>query len=167
MDDLSLFASLFYWTRAVVWGPPLLLLVAATGFYLTWTLKGIQVRGLWPAVRSLFEESSGGHGELSHFQALMTALASAIGTGSIAGVATALALGGAGALFWMWFVAIIGMATSYAESLLSIKYRRVESNGRILGGPMYFLRDGLSAPKLATLFALFACLASFGIDSSV
>jgi alanine or glycine:cation symporter, AGCS family len=106
-------------------------------------------------------------GDISHFQALMTALAATVGTGNIAGVATAIATGGPGALFWMWVTGIVGMATKYAEAVLAVKYRQRDARGRMCGGPMYYLRDGLGLPRLGTLFAIFTAIAGFGIGNMV
>lgn len=158
----------------IVWGPwvliPLLLL---TGFYLTIRLRGLQFTQLW---RSLYlalvvRKEEGAEGDISHFQALMTALAATVGTGNIVGVATAIALGGPGALFWMWMTGLVGMATKYSEALLSVKYRVLDPSGEQAGGPMYYLRDGIRwkplGATLAVLFALFASVAAFGIGNMV
>ena len=107
------------------------------------------------------------HGEITHFQALSTALSATIGTGNIAGVATALVSGGPGAVFWMWVTAFIGMCTKFTSCLLAQKYRSIDSDGEVTGGPMYFLRDGLQKPALGFAFALFAFIASFGIGNMV
>ncbi|HEX7708107.1 MAG TPA: sodium:alanine symporter family protein [Thermoanaerobaculia bacterium] len=157
-----------------VWGPwvliPLLLL---TGFYLTIVLGGIQFRelgrSLWLAL--IVRHEKGAEGDISHYQALMTALAATVGTGNIVGVATAIALGGPGALFWMWMTGLVGMATKYSEALLSVKYRITDLAGEQSGGPMYYLRDGIKwkplGSTLAFLFALFASVAAFGIGNMV
>lgn len=153
--------------RQLVWGPPLLLLLAFTGLWFTFHLRGIQFRRFPLALRCLFVRSEGESGEMSHFQALMTAMAGAIGTGSIAGVATAITIGGYGSLFWMWLIALLGMATSYAECLLSVKYRTRTASGHVQGGPMYVIERGLGWKKMAICFAIFAALAGFGIGSTV
>lgn len=160
-----------YQLQSFVWSPPLLILLAGTGLFLTWRLRGIQFRYFWVAVRSLVFSSSDSadkaEGEVTPFQALMTAMASAIGTGSIAGISTALCIGGCGALFWLWVTGILGMATSYAEAVLALAYRQRDDQGRVSGGPMHALRHGLSSRVLAALFALFGALAGFGIGSTV
>ncbi|HUP48054.1 MAG TPA: sodium:alanine symporter family protein [Thermoanaerobaculia bacterium] len=157
-----------------VWGPYLLIpLLLLTGLYLTIVLRFLQFRelgrSLWLALVVRHEE--GAEGDISHFQALMTALAATVGTGNIAGVATAIALGGPGALFWMWMTGLVGMATKYSEALLSVKYRTVDPSGEQAGGPMYYLRDGIRWKPLGTtlafLFALFAAVAAFGIGNMV
>lgn len=122
--------------QTVVWGPPTLLLLLATGLYFTIRLKGLQITKLGLAIKYIFQKEEG-EGDVSAFASLCTALAATIGTGSIVGVATALRAGGPGALFWMWVSAFLGMATKYAEGLLAVKYRSVDENGQICGGPMY------------------------------
>jgi AGCS family alanine or glycine:cation symporter len=169
--------ALHQWLSAassVIWGPWVLIpLLLITGFYLTIVLRGLQFRelgrSLWLAL--IVRREEGAEGDISHFQALMTALAATVGTGNIVGVATAIALGGPGAMFWMWMTGLVGMATKYSEALLSVKYRVVDPSGEQSGGPMYYLRDGIS-PKplgavLAFLFALFASIAAFGIGNMV
>ncbi|HEX5520675.1 MAG TPA: sodium:alanine symporter family protein [Longimicrobiaceae bacterium] len=155
-----------------VWGPPLLILLIGTGFYLTFLLRGIQFRelghSLWLALVQRSEE--GAEGDISHFQALMTALAATVGTGNIAGVATAIAVGGPGALFWMWISGLVGMATKYAEAVLGVRYRVTDSRGEMSGGPMYYLSRGVGGGfgrLLGFLFALFAAIAAFGIGNMV
>ncbi len=155
---------------SLVWGPPLLILLVGTGLYLTIRLGFIQVRYLPLALRYVFgckkDADSKGEGDVSSFAALCTALSATIGTGNIVGVATAIKLGGPGALFWMWLAAVLGMATKYAECLLAVKYREVDSNGQILGGPMYYIEKGVGSKWLAKLFALFAVgVACFGIGT--
>jgi len=152
-----------------VWGPPLIILLVGTGIYLTILLRGIQFRGLWRGMSLAFIKKRGrsAPGDISHFQALMTALAATVGVGNIAGVATAIALGGPGALFWMWITALFGMATKYAEAVLGIVYRRKDARGEMCGGPMYYLRDGLGMPRLGAAFAVCTVLASFGIGNMV
>jgi alanine or glycine:cation symporter, AGCS family len=157
-----------------VWGPWLLVpLLLFTGLYLTVILRGLQFRelgrSLWLAL--VVRTEKGAEGDISHFQALMTALAATVGTGNIVGVATAIALGGPGALFWMWMTGLVGMATKYSEALLSVKYRITDPSGEQAGGPMYYLRDGIRwkplGAVLAFLFALFASVAAFGIGNMV
>ncbi|ANO32926.1 sodium:alanine symporter [Vibrio breoganii] len=151
-----------------VWGPPLLILLVGTGVYFTFSLGLIQLRHLPTALKMVFTKSgdSKSKGDVSAFAALCTALSATIGTGNIVGVATAIKLGGPGALFWMWLAALFGMATKYAECLLAVKYRTTDDKGGMLGGPMYYLRDGVKSPLLATLFAVFALgVALFGIGT--
>ncbi|HEX2188536.1 MAG TPA: sodium:alanine symporter family protein [Longimicrobiaceae bacterium] len=155
-----------------VWGWPLLVLLVGTGLYLTILLRGLQFRelghSLWLALVRRKEE--GAEGDISHFQALMTALAATVGTGNIAGVAAAIALGGPGALFWMWITGLVGMATKYSEAVLAVRYRVVDARGQMAGGPMYYLSRGLPGPlgrALGWLFALFAAVAAFGIGNMV
>ncbi len=149
-----------------VWGPPLLILLVGTGIYLTIRLGILQVFKLPLAIRYLFEKEEGGEGDVSSFAALCTALAATIGTGNIVGVATAIKAGGPGALFWMWIAAFFGMATKYAEGLLAVKYRVVDDNGQMSGGPMYYIERGLGYKWLAKAFALFGIgVALFGIST--
>lgn len=154
-----------------VWGPPLLVLLVGTGIYLTVRLHFLQFTLLPEALRLAFHGKGGADedvpGDISHFQALMTALAATIGTGNIAGVATAVVLGGPGAVFWMWMTALVGMATKYAEGLLAIIYRVKDKKGNYAGGPMYYLEHGLNMKWLAMFFAFFGMVASFGIGNSV
>ncbi|MGD2079917.1 MAG: amino acid carrier protein, partial [Nitrospirota bacterium] len=151
------------------WGIPSIVLLVGTGLYLTLRLGFIQVRGF----RHSFELISGRYdragdpGEVTHFQALSAALSATIGTGNIAGVATAIAFGGPGAVFWMWVTALVGMATKYASCSLALKYRVIHENGVVSGGPMYTLRRGLNMPALGSAFAVFALIASFGIGNMV
>ena len=146
-----------------VWGPPLLILLAGTGLYLTLRLGFIQITQLPRALRYLFKRDSGlqQKGDVSSFAALCTALAATIGTGNIVGVATAVQAGGPGAIFWMWLVALLGMATKYAECLLAVKYRVRDKNGFMAGGPMYYIERGLGLGWLAKLFAIFGVLVAF------
>lgn len=153
-----------------VWGPYMLVFLVGTGVYLTLRLAFIQVRLLPYALKQAFgkHESGDDHeGDISHFGALMTALSATIGTGNIAGVATAVMLGGPGAIFWMWMSAFFGMATKYAEGILAVKYRVTNSKGEMSGGPMYYLERGCNLKWLAIAFAVFGTIASFGIGSSV
>lgn len=151
-----------------VWGPPLLMLLVGTGIWLTVRLSVLQVVRLPRALTLIFTSKNDGSGDVNSFQSLMTALAATVGTGNIVGVATALKAGGPGALFWMWLAAFFGMATKYAEGLLAVKYRSVDKNGNIAGGPMYYIEKGLGEKyrPLAVLFALFGVLcAYFGIGT--
>ncbi len=145
-----------------VWGPPLLILLSGTGLYLTLRLGFLQIRYLPRALRYLFQrDANKGKGDVSSFAALCTALAATIGTGNIVGVATAVQAGGPGAIFWMWLVALLGMATKYAECLLAVKYRVRDRNGFMAGGPMYYIERGLGLKWLARLFAVFGVLVAF------
>lgn len=144
-----------------IWGAPLLILLSGTGLYLTLHLGFIQIRYLPRALGYLFKKDKGGKGDVSSFAALCTALAATIGTGNIVGVATAVQAGGPGAIFWMWLVALLGMATKYAECLLAVKYRVRDKNGFMAGGPMYYIERGLGIKWLAKLFALFGVMVAF------
>jgi alanine or glycine:cation symporter, AGCS family len=152
------------------WGPPMLILLVGTGFYLTLVLRGLQFRklfySLWLALVKRKEDSDQ-PGDITHFQALMTALSATVGTGNIAGVATALAAGGPGALFWMWITGLVGMATKYSEAVLAVKYRITDKTGTMSGGPMYYISRGLGWKWLGFLFAVFASVAAFGIGNMV
>ncbi|MFA0016011.1 alanine/glycine:cation symporter family protein, partial [Vibrio lentus] len=149
-----------------VWGPPLLILLVGTGVYFTFRLGLLQFRHLPTALKMVFTKDKSGTGDVSSFAALCTALSATIGTGNIVGVATAIKIGGPGALFWMWLAAVFGMATKYAECLLAVKYRRTDSNGEMVGGPMYYLQYGVGSRVLAVMFAVFALgVACFGIGT--
>ena len=151
----------------LVWGAPLLVLLVGTGIYLTLRLGLLQIRYLPKAFRLIFTEDEG-HGDISSFGALATALAATVGTGNIVGVATAIQTGGPGALFWMWMAAFFGMATKYAEGLLAIRYRTKDDNGHISGGPMYYILHGMGEKwrPLAIFFAVAGVLvALFGIGT--
>ena len=152
-----------------VWGLPVLFLLVGTGVFLTLRTGGLQIRKLPYALKLVFsnKKDDNAEGDISHFQALMTALAATVGTGNIVGVATAVVLGGPGALVWMWLSALFGMATKYSEALLAVKYRIVDEKGQMAGGPMYYLEKGLKQKGLGVLFALFAVFASFGIGCGV
>lgn len=154
--------------RDAVWGVPLLLLLSGTGIYLTYLLKGMQFRYLGYAIRQVFaKQREDSDGDISHFEALMTSLAGAIGTGTIVGIATALTIGGLGALFWMWVTALFGMATKYAESLLAVKYRDLDSRGEMVGGPMQYIEKGLGWKWMAAIFAIFGAVAAIGTGNLV
>ena len=153
---------------AFVWGPPLLVLLVGTGILLTFRLKLLQVFKLPQALGLIFSAKNDGSGDVNSFKALCTALAATVGTGNIVGVATAIKAGGPGALFWMWMAAYFGMATKYSECLLAVKYRTVDANGNISGGPMYYIENGLGKKykPLAVMFAVFGVLcAYFGIGT--
>lgn len=144
-----------------IWGAPLLLLLLGTGVYLTFLLKGVQFRYLGYAFKQVVaKQQQNSKGDISHFEALMTSLAGAIGTGTIVGVATAVMVGGLGAIFWMWVTAFISMATKYAESLLAVKYRQVDLRGEMSGGPMQYIANGLGWKKMAYLFAVLGMIAA-------
>ncbi|MGA8941939.1 MAG: sodium:alanine symporter family protein [Thermoactinomyces sp.] len=152
-----------------VWGPPLLILLVGTGIFLSLRLSFLQFSQLPFALKTAFslKQDKRSVGDISHFQSLMTALAATIGTGNIAGVATAVVAGGPGAIFWMWVTAIFGMATKYAEAILAVKYRVMGKRGEMAGGPMYYIERGLGWKWLAVLFAFFGSIAAFGIGSMV
>ena len=154
----------------LVWGLPLIILIMVTGILLTIRLRGIQVRHLGKALKYIVKNEEGGEGEVTSFGALCTALSATIGTGNIVGVATAIGIlaGGPGALFWMWVAAFFGMATKYAEGFLAVKYRKIDENGNVLGGPFYYIENGMGSKWkwLAKLFAFFgACVGLFGIGT--
>jgi AGCS family alanine or glycine:cation symporter len=154
----------------LLWGNPLTLLVLlGTGLYLTLRMGLVQVRGFRHSVHLIAGKYSShrDQGEVSHFQALSTALSATVGTGNIAGVATAISLGGPGALFWMWVTAIFGMATKFTECTLALKFREVAPDGTVAGGPMYTLLHGARMRRTAAAFAAFALVASFGIGNMV
>lgn len=156
----------------IVWGAPLLLILLFLGIYLTWISKGVQVRYLFYSLKLAFgPQEDSGKGDITHFQALMTALAATIGIGSIAGVATAIAVGGLGALFWLWVAAFLGMATKYGEAILAVKYRITDRKGGVSGGPMYYLEKSLPSKKLsaalATFFSVAGAITAFGTGNMV
>ena len=158
--------------NGVVWGPLMLVLILGTGLFLQIGLKVLPIRKLGFGFSLLWKgriPPSGGKGEISPFNALMTSLSATIGTGNIAGVATAIFLGGPGALFWMWCTALVGMATKYAEAVCAVKYREVDELGNHVGGPMYYIKNGLSKKWLwlAPAFAGFGAIAGFGIGNTV
>ncbi|KYH28602.1 MULTISPECIES: alanine/glycine:cation symporter family protein [Clostridium] len=153
---------------SIVWGPPLLILLVGTGIYLTIRLGLLQIFKLPLALKYVFgkDDELEEEGDVSSFGALCTALSATIGTGNIVGVATAMKVGGPGALFWMWIAAFFGMATKYSEGLLAIKYRVVDDNGQMAGGPMYYIERGLGNKWLARMFAIFGVgVAFFGIGT--
>lgn len=156
-----------------VWGPPLIVLLLLTGLNYTVLLKGVQLRRLGRAFRFAFlrRDEPGGEGDVSHYQALMTALAGTVGVGHIVGVATAIGAGGPGALFWIWIAGLLGMATKYAEAVLGVRFRETDARGEKAGGPMYYLEHGLGGRRegriLAIAFAFFAAAAAFGIGNAV
>lgn len=149
-----------------LWGWPMIILLLGTHIYLTIILRFPQ-RKIFTAIRLSVKRDPGAKGDVSQFGSLATALAATIGTGNIIGVATAIALGGPGAVLWCWLTGVFGIATKYAEGLLAIKYRVKTESGKMLGGPMYALERGLGWKWLAILFALFTALAAFGIGNTV
>lgn len=157
--------------NSIVWGPLMLFLLLGTGIYLTVRMRFFTVRNIPDAFQKLWQRrhKSDAEGELSPFNALMTAMAGTIGTGNIAGVATAIFMGGPGALFWMWCTALVGMATKFAEVLLAVRYREVTPSGHVVGGPMYYIKNGLGKKWawMGTVFAIFGAFAAFGIGNSV
>ncbi len=171
MEDLSKLLSALY--GEVVWGRSMIILLVGTGLYLTIRLLFVQVRHLGHAIACVFGkyDQPEENGDISHFKALSTALSATIGTGNIAGVATAIVAGGPGAVFWMWITALVGMATKFTSCTLAVKYRRIHEDGSASGGPMYYLSMGLKNKKLGALlggsFALFGMIASFGIGNMV
>lgn len=151
-----------------VWGPITLVLIVGTGIYLTIRLGFLQFRTLPYAIRLAFSpkrQDNKSKGDISHYEALTTAMAATIGTGNIVGVATAVVMGGPGAVLWMWLSALFGMATKYSEAILAVKYRVTNSKGQMSGGPMYYLEHGLKAKWLGVLFAIFGSVAAFGIGN--
>ena len=163
MDAINDFFTLL---SSLLWGWPMIVLLLGTHVFLTFRL-GIPQRRLLTGIRLSAKKDPGAEGEVSQFGALATALAATIGTGNIVGVATAVALGGPGAVLWCWLTGLFGMATKYAEGLLAVKYRVKGSDGHTYGGPMYALERGLGMKWLAVLFAVFTALASFGIGCTV
>ncbi len=163
MDFLNNF---FISLSEILWGWPMIILLLGTHIFLTIRLHFPQ-RKIFTAIRLSVERDKNSSGDVSQFGALATALAATIGTGNIIGVATAIALGGPGAVLWCWLTGVFGIATKYGEALLAIKYRVKTARGKMLGGPMYALEKGLGWKKMAVLFAIFTTLASFGIGSTV
>jgi AGCS family alanine or glycine:cation symporter len=168
------FSTIVSKVNSFIWGPIMLFFLVGTGIYLMFLLRFMPLRNLGYAIKSVFskrsrKKTSSSDGDITPFQSLMTALAATIGTGNIAGVATAMFLGGAGAVFWMWFAAIFGLATKYSEAVLSVHFRVKTHRGNYAGGPMYALKYGLKNKTigsiLAILFAFFAVIASFGIGN--
>jgi len=154
---------------AALWGPVTIFLLFGTGILITLMVKVIQLRKFgyaWKLISGRYDNPDD-QGEITHFQALSAALSATIGTGNIAGVGTAIALGGPGAVFWMWVTAVFGMALKYGECLLSLHYRTIHEDGTVSAGPMYYLEKGLGQKWLGILFALFAAVASFGIGNMV
>ena len=169
MDTIQNFVT---WLNGIVWGVPMIVLILGTGLYLQIRLRWLPLRKIGYGFRMIAKSRKAddmAEGEITPFAALMTALSATIGTGNIAGVATAIALGGPGAVFWMWMTAFVGMATKYAEVVVAVHYRQKDDQGDHVGGPMYAIKNGLG-PRwgwLAAAFALFGGLAGFGIGNMV
>lgn len=160
--------SMFNQVNDILWGWPMLIILVFTALILTAGLKGVQVTQFLYAWKLIFsKKSTDGEGDISHLQALMTALSATVGTGNIAGVATAIAMGGPGAVFWMWLTGLLGMATKFSEAILGIHYRVTNENGRMCGGPMYYIRYGLKSPLLATIFAGFMAIAALNLGNMI
>jgi AGCS family alanine or glycine:cation symporter len=160
--------SLLFRVENWIWGAPLLVLLTVVGLYFTIALRGIQFRYLFYSLKLAFtRKDEKAEGDISQFQALMTALAGMIGIGSITGVATAVVMGGLGAIFWMWVASLIGMATKYAEAILAVKYRTLDAKGEVCGGPMYYLERGFKSKRLAVFFALVGGLTALGTGNMV
>ena len=158
------------WVNGIVWGPLMLALILGTGLFLTAGLKVMPIRKLGYGFSLLWKGREGkGDGDITPFNALMTSLSATIGTGNIAGVGTAIAIGGPGAVFWMWMTALVGMATKYAEAVLAVKYRETDEQGNHVGGPMYYIKNGLEKKWhwLALAFSIFGAIAGFGIGNMV
>lgn len=167
MQALSDFIGLI---NGYAWGPWMLALILGTGFFLMAGLKAMPLMRLGYGFRMLWSgRKAVGDGDITPFNALMTSLSATVGTGNIAGVATAIFMGGPGALFWMWCTALVGMATKYAEAVLAVKYREVDEDGNHIGGPMFYIKNGLGSKWvwLGTVFAIFGALAGFGIGNTV
>ena len=169
---MEAFSSFVGTIDSFIWGPVMLVLLLGTGFYLTLGLRGMTFARIGYGFRMLWRgrtASEGDEGQITPFNALSTALAATVGTGNIAGVATAIYLGGPGAVFWMWVTALVGMATKYGEAVLAVKYREVDEIGNHVGGPMYYIKNGLGEnwKWLGFLFALFGTVAAFGIGNAI
>jgi len=173
---MDILVTLTEWIKAlngIVWGPAMLVLILGTGLFLMFGLRFMPILKLGYGSKMLWrgrESVSGAEqGDISAFNALMTSLSATIGTGNIAGVATAIFLGGPGALFWMWMTALVGMATKYAEAVLAVHYRETDANGNKSGGPMYYIKNGLGNrfAWLGTTFAIFGAMAGFGIGNTI
>lgn len=160
--------DLVSWLNSYLWGPPMLALLFGTHLFLTFRLRFIQ-RYTWRGIKLSLsrDDHADEEGDVSHYGALTTALAATIGTGNIVGVGTAVAIGGPGAVLWMWFTGVFGIATKYAEAVLSVKYRVKTADGTMLGGPMYAIEKGMGMKWLAVLFCIFTSIAAFGIGNMV
>jgi AGCS family alanine or glycine:cation symporter len=167
-DTMENFVDIVNLIKSYIWSFPLLILLIGVGLYLTILLGAIQFRYLGEGIKfSLSKQDTQSKGDITHFEALMTSLAGAIGTGNIVGIATAVTAGGLGALFWMWVTALLGMATRYAEAFLAVKYRITDERGEMSGGPMYYIERGLGWKWMAILFAIFGSIAAVGTGNMV
>lgn len=167
---MEFLTDLFGTVNGIVWGPAMLVLILGAGLFLMLGLKIMPLKRLGYGFRMLWKgRKSEEEGDITPFNALMTSLSATIGTGNIAGVGTAIAIGGPGAVFWMWCTALVGMATKYAEAVLAVKYREVDEEGNHVGGPMYYIKNGLGNnwKWLGTAFAIFGAFAGFGIGNMV
>lgn len=170
---MDLIAQINSFINGIVWGPPMLILLVGAGILLTLRTKGVQFRKFGYAMKNtlgkIFTKHEAGEGEITPFQAMTTALAGTVGTGNIAGIVTAVTLGGPGTIFWLWITALIGMCTKYSEVLLAVKFRERNAKGEWVGGPMYYIKNGLgdSWKWLGALFCIFGSLAAFGIGNAV
>lgn len=168
MDAFKEFNNILTTIDTLIWGPPLIALILVGGIFLTIRLRGMQFIRLGKALSYTFKNEKGGKGELTSFAALCTAMSATVGTGNIVGIATAVVTGGPGALFWMWLAALFGMATKFSEGFLAVKFRTVDKLGHVLGGPFYYIENGMG-PKwkwLAKVFAFFGmCVGLFGIGT--
>ncbi|MFQ5469931.1 MAG: alanine/glycine:cation symporter family protein [Gammaproteobacteria bacterium] len=167
---MQIFTDILNSASSFIWGPFTLILLVAVGIYLTVGLRFIPWRKLIPGFLMLWQgRKATGDGEITPYQALMTALSATIGTGNIAGVATAITLGGPGAIFWMWVTALFGMATKYCEAVLAVHFRETDENGNYVGGPMYYIKNGMGRRWLwlGSLFSFFGMTAGFGIGNMV
>ena len=171
---MEVIVSLVNQVNSLVWGVPMLVMILGVGLFLSVGLKLMPVLKLGTGFKLLWsgripEKDADVKGQISPFNALMTSLSATIGTGNIAGVATAIAVGGPGALFWMWCTALVGMATKFSEAVLAVKYREEDEHGNHIGGPMYYIKNGLGSKWawLGTLFAFFGAFAGFGIGNTV
>lgn len=156
--------------NGIVWGIPMLVLILGVGIFLSIGLKLMPILRIGSGFKLLWSSrDSAENGEIPPYQALMTAMSATVGTGNIAGVATAVFIGGPGALFWMWMTALVGLATKYAEAVLAVKYREIDENGSYVGGPMYYIKNGMGKKWawLGTAFAIFGAIAGFGIGNTV
>ncbi|WP_027352093.1 alanine/glycine:cation symporter family protein [Desulfotomaculum nigrificans] len=163
---MEAFHEFVKWIDGYLWGPPMLVLLFGTHLFLTFRTRFIQ-KYIFKAIKLSVTKDRSAEGDVSQFGALTTAMAATIGTGNIVGVATAVALGGPGAVLWCWLTGVFGIATKYSEALLSVKYRVKTSDGTMLGGPMYALENGLGQKWLAVLFCIFTSFAAFGIGNTV
>ena len=168
---MEMFYKAMEFLNGIVWGPPMMILLLGVGLFLTIGLRFLSIVKVGYGFKQLFKKRTGEaeEGDVSPFAALMTALSSTVGTGNIAGVAAAIAIGGPGAVFWMWVTAILGTATKFAEGVLSVRYREVDANGNRVGGPMYYIKNGLG-PKwmwLAGTFAVFGIIGSLSTGNAV